>query len=117
MNLDDAIQAHAQWKIKFRGAISAKDQMDAVKISADNCCPLGIWLHGEAKSKYSHLNTYKDVVQKHSVFHKEAGKVASAINAKKYSEATAMLDAGTPYMSASLATGVAISVLKKEVDL
>lgn len=117
MNLDEAIQAHAQWKIKFRSAISKKEQMDSVKISADSCCPLGMWLYGEAKTKYCHLNSYKDLLQKHATFHREAGKVASAINAKKYVEATAMLDPGTPYMSASSATGVAISTLKKEVGL
>lgn len=117
MNLDDAIQAHAQWKVKLRGAISAKEQMDAQKISADNYCPLGIWLHGEARSKYAQLNSYKVVVQKHAAFHKEAGKVAATINAKKYAEAEAMLGAGTPYADASSSVGVALIGLKKEAQL
>ena len=29
MNLDEAVQKHAEWKMKFRGAIAKKDQMDA----------------------------------------------------------------------------------------
>lgn len=47
MNLDESIQKHAEWKLKFRSAISRKEQMDAETIGKDNCCQLGVWLYGE----------------------------------------------------------------------
>ena len=41
MNLDEAVQQHAGWKLKFRIAISKNEQMDAATISKDNCCMVG----------------------------------------------------------------------------
>lgn len=117
MDLNTAIEKHAEWKMKFRSAISKKETMDAGTISKDNCCELGKWLHGEAKAKFGSLQSHSACVAKHAAFHVEAGKVAQAINAKKYVEAEAMLNAGTPYAASSSSVGVAILQLKKEAQL
>jgi Chemoreceptor zinc-binding domain len=114
MDLDHAIRAHVEWRIKFRSAISKQEQMDFATIAADNRCPLGKWLHGEGKGEFGKLKAYSDSVQKHAAFHREAGKVAQAINSKKYAEAEAMLDLGSAYQAASLAVGVALNALKDE---
>ena len=45
MDLNQAIEKHAEWKVKFRSAIVKKESMDAGTISKDNCCELGKWLH------------------------------------------------------------------------
>ena len=117
MDLNNAIEKHAEWKMKFRSAISKKETMDAATISKDNCCELGKWLHGEAKSKFGSLQSHAACLAKHASFHVEAGKVAQAINAQKFAEAEAMMNAGTPYTAASSAVGVAILQLKKEAKL
>jgi hypothetical protein len=117
MDLDQAIERHAQWKVKFRQAISNKETMDAETIAKDNCCELGKWLHGDAKTKFGHLASQSECIKKHAAFHIEAGKVAKAINAKNFADAAAMIDAGTPYATASNAVGVAITKLKKESGL
>jgi Chemoreceptor zinc-binding domain len=117
MNIDSAIAKHAEWKLKLRSAILKQDTLDADTISKDNCCDLGKWLHSEAKLKFVRLNSYADCVNKHAAFHAEAGKVAIAINSKKYTEAETMLNAGTPYTAASNAVGSAIMKLKKEAGL
>jgi len=114
MDLDHAIEAHAMWKLKFRNAISNKETLDVETISKDNCCELGKWLYGDAKSKFNKLTSYAECIQKHANFHTEAGKVAKTINAKDYTKAQAMIDAGTPFAAASSAAGVAILHLKKE---
>jgi methyl-accepting chemotaxis protein len=54
-------------------------------------------------------------VQAHAAFHREAGRVAALVNAKQYKEATAALDAGSPYAKASMDTTIAISKLRKEI--
>ena len=115
MDLDLAIQAHSGWKIKFRTAISKKEPMDAASIAKDNCCELGKWLHGDGKAQFGALNSHTDCVAKHAVFHIEAGKVANAINAKKFLDAQTMIAANTPYAKASLAAINAIMHLKTEV--
>jgi len=117
MDLDQAIERHAQWKIKFRQAITNKETMDADTIAKDNCCELGKWLHGDAKTKFGHLASQKECITKHAAFHTEAGKVAKTINAKNFTEATAMIESGTPYATASHAVAVAITKLKKESGL
>jgi methyl-accepting chemotaxis protein len=117
MDLDTAIQKHSEWKTKFRSAISKQESMDTETISKDNCCELGKWLHGEAKTKFGKLASYTNCVSKHATFHVNAGKVATAINAKKYAEAEAMIANGTPYTSASNEVGIAIIRLKKEAGL
>lgn len=117
MNLDTAIQAHAEWKLKLRSAIQKKEPVDAATISTDKACALGKWLHGEAKATYSGLASYAACVDKHASFHREAGKVATAINAAKYAEADAMLASGTPYGAASNAVGMAVLGLRKEAKL
>jgi hypothetical protein len=117
MDLDKAVQAHAEWKIKLRAAIAKRELVDAKQIGVDNQCALGKWLHGDAKAMYGKLPAYAECVARHAAFHAAAGQVAQAINAKAYKEATTMLDAGTPFMNASMAVGVALSNLKKEAKL
>ena len=113
MDLDQASQAHAQWKVKLRIAIAKQETLDAASIGADNCCPLGQWLHGDARSRYGKLGVYRECIDRHAAFHREAGAVATAINQKRYAQAEKMLDAGTPYAAANSAVGSAILGLKK----
>jgi methyl-accepting chemotaxis protein len=117
MDLDNAIGKHAEWKLKFRSAISKQETMETQTIAKDNCCDLGKWLHGEGKQKFGKLSSYNGCLTKHAAFHVEAGKVAVAINAKQYAEAEAMLNAGTIYAATSNAVGTAIMRLKKEARL
>ncbi|HJV51715.1 MAG TPA: CZB domain-containing protein [Noviherbaspirillum sp.] len=115
MDLHQAIEKHAEWKVKFRSAIAKKESMDVHSIAKDNCCDLGKWLHGDAKARYGKLPSYAQCVLKHAAFHSEAGKVAHAINAKNFDLAEAMLGSGTSYFLASSAVGIAISHLRKEI--
>jgi len=117
MDLSQAIDKHAEWKVKFRKAISGHETMDAETIAKDNCCELGKWLHGAAKVKYGHLASHSECVKKHATFHTEASKVAQAINAKNFVKAEAMIASDTPYSTASNEVGVAIGKLKKESGL
>jgi methyl-accepting chemotaxis protein len=116
MDLGLAIQKHAEWKYKFRAAMSASEPMDAAAISKDNCCEVGKWLHGEAKDLHGHLASHAKCVAAHAAFHAEAGKVAAVINAKKNDEAEHMLGAGTPYAEASRKVGVAFIELKNDLE-
>lgn len=117
MDLDMAVQKHAEWKIKFRSAISKQETMDAATVAKDNCCDLGKWLHGDAKKIYGSLASHSECIAKHAVFHVEAGKVAAAINQKKYVEAEQMIGSNTSYASASTAVAGAVLKLKKEARL
>jgi len=116
IDLDKALEKHSEWKVKLRTAISKREQMDAATISRDDCCDFGKWLHQDVKSHLAHEPSYADCVSKHAAFHIEAGRVANTINAKKFSEAEAMLGNGSAFVSASTAVGVAIMRLKKDFN-
>jgi len=117
MDLNEAITKHAEWKLKFRKAISGHETMDAATISKDNCCELGKWLHGEAKTKFAGMAAHSECLKSHATFHVEAGQIAKTINEKKFDAAEAMLGSGTGYDSATRAVGLAIMRLKKEAGL
>ncbi len=117
MDLDNAIQAHAEWKVKLRAAIAKKEKMDAAKLGRDDNCSLGQWLHGEGKGAYGRLASYSRCVEEHAKFHRCAGEVARTINAGKLTQAEAMLATGTPYAGASSAVAMAVMALKKEAAL
>ncbi|MGJ0506052.1 MAG: CZB domain-containing protein [Methylocystis sp.] len=115
MDFERAIAAHVEWKTKLRGAIVSQSALDATAAAKDNVCPFGQWLHGEARSKYAHLADFSTCMQAHATFHREAGRVAALINARQYGEATAALDANSPYAKASMDTTVAITKLRREI--
>lgn len=116
MNLDSAVSKHGEWKIKLRTAIARNEKLEQFSISRDNNCELGKWLHGEAKTKYGNLSTYRECVEKHAKFHTEVGKIASVINAGRKTEAEAMLGVSTPFSTASQNVGLAIMRLKREIN-
>ena len=117
MDLSQASQAHADWKVKLRLAIAKQEQLDVSLVTTDKACALGKWLHGEARTKYGGLKSYAECCQRHAVFHQEAGAVAATINRGDYTKASQMLDGGTRYAAASSAVGSAILGLKKEAAL
>lgn len=117
MDLEKAISAHARWRMKFRSAMSKQEQLDVATIAKDNCCELGLWLHGEAKRDYGSLDAYKGLVAKHAAFHAEASKVASVINAKRYIDADRMMATSSPFIAASSEVGIAAVRMKQEAKL
>ncbi len=116
IDLDAAIQKHAQWKFKLHAAINKQENLVVNDVTRDDCCMLGEWLYGDAKLKYASLHSYDECLQKHRAFHTEAGKVAQCINDKKYREAEAMMGNNTSYAKASKAVATTIVALRKEIN-
>ena len=117
MDVNSTIHTHAQWKTKLRAAIIKQEQMDVRTLAKDDCCELGIWLHGEAKAKFRRLASHADCVRKHAAFHVEVAKVAEAVNAKKFTQAEEMLKTGSPYALISGELSVAFLHLSKDAGL
>ena len=112
MDLDNAIQKHAQWKFKFLNALHTKEAMDAAAISKDNICEFGKWLHGEAKAQFGTNASYAKCVADHAAFHVEAGKIAVLINAHKADEAERLIATGSAYDQVSRKVAISIIELK-----
>jgi hypothetical protein len=115
MDLDEAVGKHIEWKVKLRSSIFKKEMVDANTIRQDNCCVLGKWLHGEGKTLHGKKPGFNPLVTRHAEFHRSAGKVADAINAKQYEQAEIMLEGNSEFGIASFAVAAAIKSLMKEI--
>ena len=120
MDLDLAIQKHAQWKFKFHSAIQTlqsngvAEPMDVAFIAKDNNCEFGKWLHSDAKQQFGQLPSYAKCLAGHAEFHLAASKVAAAVNAHKAADALHMISAGSAFAEASKKVGVSIIELKNQ---
>jgi aerotaxis receptor len=112
IDLDSAIKAHADWKLKLRNAATDHATLDAATVSRDDCCVLGKWLHGPGRPGFSHLPQFTDLIGRHAEFHKEAGHVAKTINDGQYDQALKLIGGGTAFASASNGVVVAIRKLR-----
>lgn len=117
MNLDESVQKHAEWKIRFRTAINNKEQLDVAAVSKDNCCEIGKWLHGAGRTQCGSLGEFKRAIDAHKEFHIEAGKIAKLINAQQYADATQAIASGSHYLEVSNKVGMAFAALKKAAKL
>ena len=115
INLDNAIQAHADWRNKLRNAASKKEQLDADTISRDDCCEMGKWLYGAGGSKFGGKPVFVDLIAGHRTFHEEAGKVARMVN-QGGNQVEQMMNSGTAFSKASNEVGRLIILLKREVN-
>lgn len=113
MELDSALQAHAEWKTKLRVAITKHEKVDATSLGRDDCCALGKWLHAGGKVRHGKQAEFQKLLSAHAAFHREAGRVAQVINQGEYARAVDMLGATSAYGTASNDVGVAILALKQ----
>lgn len=115
MDLDMALAAHADWKVKLRIALANKAQLDAASIASDCQCDLGRWLQNEGKRAHGSSANFKACVEGHTEFHRCAGVIARKINAADYASAERELEAGMPFSKASGAVAVAVRRMKMEL--
>ena len=102
MRIEEAINAHTDWKIRLRWAISERSTVDIEDISSEETCEFGKWLEREFAVHIKSSSAYEECVRAHAKFHQEAARVAGLINSKSYSEAEQLLGQETPYSRASL---------------
>lgn len=113
MDFQQVLKAHVEWKFKLRNALAAKEQVDASTLGRDDACAFGKWLHGEGRTALGNDPAYHDCVTAHAAFHREAAKIAQAINAKRYAEAEAAMGATSVFNKLSTDTAVCIGRLRK----
>ncbi|WMW81323.1 CZB domain-containing protein [Undibacterium cyanobacteriorum] len=117
MNLDNAVETHAQWKTKLRSAIVKQEKLDHACLSRDDCCELGQWLHGVGQQRYGRFASHAECVTQHRAFHREVAKVAMAVNAGRYEAAQELLASTSDYAKVSSELSVAFLRLRKEARI
>jgi len=74
--IDKAISAHGMWKHKLRKAIDVGEcESTPEKVCMDNNCAFGKWLHERIDASAKESDYYREIVDLHAKFHKEAGSI------------------------------------------
>ncbi len=114
MNFDEALLAHAEWKLRLNLYIHGEGSLDAKVVAEDCHCKLGKWLYAEGRKFQSEVE-YEDLRRVHAEFHRHAAQVVEAVDRGDREGARAMLAPGSAYADASTAVFVAIGAIKARV--
>ena len=92
-DIEQAIQAHAQWMSHLRQAVlDALSGIDVQGIRSDSHCEFGKWLHGPGLSADDRLTDhYLEVRRLHAEFHELAGRIVELAAAGQVAEAYTLL--------------------------
>lgn len=114
-SFDEAIEAHKKWKSRLLKYIKDpnSEHFDLAKISLDDQCQLGCWIHGEA-SAYKKLPEYNQLKADHAKFHLSVGEIVQSILDKNEEEARKKL--GGEFFSYSNKTIAAIKTLQHKLS-
>lgn len=115
MNFDDAIRAHAAWKMRLSNYIRNPDgTLNPAEVAPDNQCSLGQWIY-ENLTQYGTMSEFNELKTIHANFHRCAADIVErADKGENLSDEVAL---GTNSQYASLSADVVshIMALKKKV--
>jgi hypothetical protein len=101
MNFDEAIQAHAAWKVKLLVYVRKPDgALRSADVRPSNRCPLGKWLEN-AGAKYASMPEFKSLMAEHARFHVAAADVIDKADTSSSIDPDQALGPGTEYGIAS----------------
>jgi hypothetical protein len=116
VNWDDAVKAHAAWKMKLLAYIrDPSKKLDPAAVGVDNRCPLGIWLHSEAKQKLAGMPEFETLIVEHARFHRAVGSVVEQVNAGKAVPDKTVLGWESEFAASSRSVVTTITKLKRMV--
>ena len=115
MDFNEAIQAHANWKMKLSAYVKKPDRsVNAAVLAQDNACALGKWIYGEG-TKFASLPEFQELKKGHALFHQAAAAIVKrADNGEAVSEEIA-LGAQSDYNKHSMQVVQLIMKLKTKV--
>ena len=101
--IDQAIRAHLQWKIRIRSAIACgRLDVPVTKIRADDACDFGRWIHGSALPDAVKNGDRLALVKKlHRSFHQATANVGELVLAGRKKDAERAIAEGGQFTVAS----------------
>jgi len=116
MNFDDAIHAHASWKMKLSAYIKNPDNsIDANVVCKDDQCTLGKWIHGEG-AQHASLPEFSLLKAAHASFHKEAAEIVRRAKAGEKVSDELVLGAKSKFSELSTQVVLHIRTMRNKVD-
>ena len=93
IDIDTAISAHENWKLRLENYLAGKstEELKPEVICLDDKCQLGQWLHGPGKMRLGGYPAFSLLVARHQNFHVQASTVVAMTQAGKTNEANQVL--------------------------
>lgn len=106
MNLDDAIDAHIEWKVSLLQRVERGEALPDEAIVADDArCPLGQWLYDESASgRYWAYDCFAELLRSHAEFHRSAAEVLHCLRQGDMAAARRLMVPGGAFDIASRET-------------
>ena len=117
MNFDEAIHAHAGWKLKLGLYLNKPDRsLTAEQVGRDERCDLGKWIHGEGGERYGNADEFARLKEQHRRFHHAAADIIRKADAGWNVSEEIALGAKSEYAVASNAIVTALPEMKMQVE-
>lgn len=114
MDFNEAIKAHAAWKMKLSGYLAKPDgSLKTADIEPDNKCALGQWIYGEG-TKWAYLPEYATLKTEHARFHKCAASVVKKADSGQSVTEEVALGANSDFSKSSSAVVTSIMAMKRK---
>jgi nitric oxide synthase oxygenase domain/subunit len=114
MNFDDAIRAHAAWKMKLSRYVQQPNgSLKPSDIEVDNRCALGQWIHGEG-AKFARIPEYATLKSEHARFHRAAADIVRKADLGHNVSDALALGSNSAFGASSSAVVSAIIALKRK---
>jgi len=113
IDIDTAIAAHENWKLRLRNYLDKKSAEDLKPevVCLDDRCDLGKWLHGSGRQRLGRYPAFSVLIARHKFFHLQASTVVALAQAGDREKANQTLD--TIYRHASNQVVLLLKELKR----
>ncbi len=79
--------AHRSWRLKLRGFLDGRENLDPKQLASHQTCELGKWIYAEGMATYAHLPPFQDLEKKHKAMHGMVKQVVELKHAGNVPEA------------------------------
>lgn len=101
LDIDKAIAAHENWKIRLQDYLNgnSSEELRPEVVCLDDRCDLGKWLHGPGQQRLGAYPAFSVLVARHQFFHQQAANVVALTQAGEKDKANQALAASYRYAS------------------
>lgn len=61
--------AHRSWRLKLRGFLDGRENLDPKQLASHRTCELGKWIYSEGLANYAQLPVFQELEKKHKAMH------------------------------------------------
>jgi methyl-accepting chemotaxis protein len=79
--------AHRSWRLKLRGFLDGRENLDPHKLGSHQTCELGKWIYAEGMATYAQFPAFQALEEKHKAMHVLVRQVVELKHAGKAGEA------------------------------